>query len=221
MAQKKKTVVGVFAHPDDETFGPGGTLALFAKEHEVYIICATSGETATGEIDPKLGEERREELRRSAKILGLKGVFFLSFQDGTLCNNKYHDVADKVKEIVDKLQPEVLITYEPRGVSGHIDHIFMSMVTSFLFPKITSAKKLMKYCLSYERSLPMQGKYFIYYPAGYKKDEIDEVVDVSGMWDTKVKAMYEHKTQLHDVERILEQAVDFPKEEYFLVEEKA
>ena len=220
MAQKKKTIVGVFAHPDDETFGPGGTLALFARDNDVYIICATSGESATGQIDTKLGTERREELRRSARVLGLKDVFFLDFLDGTLCNNKYQDVAGKVEKVLDKLQPEVLITYEPRGVSGHIDHIFMSLVTSFLFPKITSAKKLMKYCISYERSLPMQGKYFIYYPKGYKKEEIDEVVDVSGIWDIKVKAMYEHKSQLHDIKRILQHATEFPKEEYFLVEEK-
>lgn len=138
---KKKVVVGIFAHPDDEAFGPGGTLALFAKEKDVYVICATSGETATGTTDATLGKERREELRKSCADLGVKEVFFLDYIDGTLCNNLYHEIAEKVTNILEKLQPETLITFEPRGVSGHIDHITMSMITQFIFPKIPSVKK--------------------------------------------------------------------------------
>src|SRR6185312_17447051 len=101
MPMKKKLVVGIFAHPDDETFGPGGTLCKFAEEgNEVYIICATSGETATGVKDKKLGEERRIELKNSAEILGIKKVFFLDFQDGDLSNNLYHEIASKVEKIL-------------------------------------------------------------------------------------------------------------------------
>ena len=220
MSQGIKSVVGIFAHPDDEAFGPGGTLATFAKDNDVYVICATSGETATGETDQKLGEERREELRKSCADLGIKKVYFLGYTDGALCNNVYQEVADKIKHILDDLQPKVLITYESRGVSGHIDHIVVSLVTQFLFPKILSAKKLMMYCMPYKRSLPMHGKYFIYFPYGYKDNEIDEVVDIEDVWDTKVKAMYEHQTQIHDIERILSQSKNFPKKEYFLVQEK-
>lgn len=78
----------------------------------------------------------------------------------------------------------------------------------------------MMYCNTYERSLLMHNNYFIYYPYGYKDDEIDEVVDIADVWETKVKAMYEHKSQIHDIERILSHANNFPKKEYFLVEEK-
>lgn len=216
-----KTIVGVFAHPDDETFGPGGTLATFAqKRDQVYIICATNGETATGKLDKKLGQERREELKKSAKILGIKKVFFLNFQDGTLSNNLYQPVAKKIKKILLDLKPDILITFEPHGVSGHIDHIFMSMVTQFLFPDIKSAKKLMMSCLPFKRTLNMHGKYFVYFPYGYTDEEIDEVVDISGIWDKKIEAMHQHVSQLADVKRILAQSKNFPKKEYFLVEEK-
>lgn len=218
---KQKTIVGVFAHPDDETFGPGGTLCKFAKEgNDVYIICATSGETATGIKDKKLGKERREELKNSAKILGVKKIFFLDFQDGDLSNNLYHKIASKVEKILKELKPDILVTFEPHGVSGHIDHIVMSMVTQFLFPKIKSAKKLMLYCLTFNRSILMKGKYFIHFPSGYINEEIDEVIDVSDIWQTKVKAMHEHKSQIKDVKRILLMSKLFPKQEHFLVEEK-
>lgn len=216
----RKIIVGIFAHPDDEAFGPGGTLATFAQNNDVYIICATSGESATGTTDENLGRERQEELRKSCAILGIKDIFFLEYVDGTLSNNVYHEIGEKVQKILEKLQPDVLITFEPRGVSGHLDHIAMSMIAQFVFPKIPSAKKLMMYCNTYERSLLMHNNYFIYYPYGYKDDEIDEVVDIADVWETKVKAMYEHKSQIHDIERILSHANNFPKKEYFLVEEK-
>lgn len=218
---KKQIIVGVFAHPDDETFGPGGTLTKFAKEgNDVYIICATNGENATGTIDKKLGKERRLELLNSAKILKIKKVFFLDYQDGSLSNSLYHEIAGKVEEILKKLKPDVLLTFEPRGVSGHIDHIVMSMITQFLFPKISSAKKLMMYCLPFKRTLLMRGKYFIHFPYGYTDEEIDEVIDTADIWDTKVSAMHQHISQISDVNRILDQSQNFPKQEYFLVEEK-
>jgi len=77
----------VLAHPDDETFGMGGTLALYASQGvEVHLVCATRGEV--GEMDPKLLEgfasiaERREsELCCAADMLGLKAVHFLDYRD--------------------------------------------------------------------------------------------------------------------------------------------
>lgn len=217
-----KKIVGIFAHPDDETFGPGGTLALLAKTYEVYLICATNGDgkQETRKKEKELGEIRQKELQASANILGIKQIFFLGYRDGSLQHNLYHTIAQKVLHILQKIRPETLITFEPRGVSGHIDHIVMSMVSSFVFPKVTSAKKLMKYCVTIERSQKMGNDYFIHFPLGYTQEEIDEVIDVSSVWEQKVQAMYQHKSQMHDVKRILERGKDFPKEEAFLVTEK-
>jgi LmbE family N-acetylglucosaminyl deacetylase len=213
-------VVGIFAHPDDEAFGPGGILAKLAKDHEVYIICATNGEFATGVEDKLLGEERRKELEASRTVLGVKKVFFLDYIDGTLSNNLYHEIAQKIQTILLELKPETLITFEPQGVSGHLDHIAISMITQFLFPQIPSATKLMMYAISRKRAALMQGKYFIYFPEGYRQDEFGEIVDVSDVWDTKIKAMCKHKTQQQDIDRVLSQAKNFPKEEYFLIKQK-
>lgn len=217
------TVVGIFAHPDDETFGPGGTLATLAKKHDVYIICATNGDGQMGNRKKEiaLGKLRKKELLASAKILGVKEVFFLGYQDGALCHNFYHKIAEEVLKIVRKLKPETLITFEPRGVSGHIDHIVMSMVTSFIFPEIKSAKKLMKYCLPLKNSVLMGEDYFIHFPLGYTEDEIDEVVDTSQVWEQKVEAMHQHVSQMADVERILKRTKNLPRQENFLVIEKA
>ena len=76
---EKKTLLAVLAHPDDETFGMGGTLALYAHQGvDVYLVCATRGEV--GEMEEKymrgfetIAERREAELRCAAENLGLKG----------------------------------------------------------------------------------------------------------------------------------------------------
>lgn len=215
----KKTIVGVFAHPDDEAFGPGGTVAKLAKENSVYLICVTNGEAGQTK-DPlqkhRLGEIRRKELEESAKILGLRKVYFLDFKDGSLNNNLYHKLAQKIEAILKKLKPEIIISHEPRGISGHIDHIVVSMVTNYVFYHLPFVKKLMMHCITKKRRARF-GDYFVYVPPGYDEADIDEIVDISEVWETKLQAMHAHKSQLDDVNRILKQLKGLPKKEYFLV----
>jgi len=213
-----KKVVCVFAHPDDEAFGPGGTIAKLAKDHEVYILCATKGQR--GEVSKRisgtLGQERAQELLASAKILGVKKVYFLGFKDGTLSNSLYHKLAEKVMKYVEELKPEIMITFEPHGVSGHIDHITVSMVSNYIFDRSPYVKKLMMHA-TLDEIASLRKDYFIYFPPGYKKDEIDEIVDTHEVWDQKVAAMYCHGSQMHDIRKILDIYEKRPKKEYFLV----
>jgi LmbE family N-acetylglucosaminyl deacetylase len=214
------TIVCVFAHPDDEAFGPGGTIATYAKNNDVYIICATKGEQGQNATDNKkshLATIREKEMLTSAKILGVKQVYFLDYIDGTLSNNLYHELADKVASILKTLKPEVLLTFEPRGVSGHLDHIAISMITSFVYKKLTFVKKLYYFCLHKDYSMPMDD-YFIYFPQGYSDNEITTTIDISQVWDIKVSSMKAHTSQSKDAERILGFAQNMPKKEYFILE---
>lgn len=223
----KSPVVAIFAHPDDEAFGPSATLAKLSKDHDVYVLCATKGEEGsprkdsgeTGGNHKKLARVRAEELRKSATVIGVKKVFFLGFIDGTLSNNLYHSLAVKIEQKLKEIQPETLITFEPRGISGHIDHITVSMVTSYVFNRLNFVKTLLQHCITINIRKRM-GDYFIYFPPGYKKSEIDLIVNVEDEWDIKVKAMMAHKSQIHDAKRILKMRRDLPKEEYFLVIKK-
>lgn len=215
-SRNRRSLVAVFAHPDDEAFGPAGTLAKFANDHDVYILCATKGE-ANG--DQQLGQIRPKELLKSAKILGVKKVYFLGFKDGCLCNQIYHDLARKIETKLKLLSPQTLITFEPRGISGHIDHITVSMVTTYVFYKLPFIKTLLYHCITQDLRNKV-GDYFIYFPPGYRRSEIDKVVNIEDVWQTKVKAMLEHKSQIADAKRILKNHQNLPKEEYFLVLEK-
>src|SRR3989344_5955519 len=133
-----KSIVCIFAHPDDEAFGPGGTIAILAKNYKVFIICVTDGDAGKNSSSQarELGELRKEELLASAKVLRVRKVFFLGYKDGSLNNNLYHQLAEKLTKHLAILKPVTLLTFEPSGVSGHIDHIAVSMITSFVFEKL-------------------------------------------------------------------------------------
>ena len=96
------TLLFVFAHPDDEGFGSGGTLAMLASRGaKITLICATSGEV--GEIsDPALatpetlGEVRREELRRAMAVTGIKDVRFLHYRDSGMAGTEDNEHPDSL-----------------------------------------------------------------------------------------------------------------------------
>lgn len=134
-------ILAVFAHPDDEAFGTGGTLSKYAAQgHLVYLVCATRGEA--GEIsDPHLatpetlGKVREEELRCAAETMGVAELIFLGYRDsgmaGTLENQNplaYINAPDEqvIAQLIGnirQIQPDIILTFEPNGGYGHPDHI--------------------------------------------------------------------------------------------------
>lgn len=214
------TVVAIFAHPDDESFGPGGTLAKLAKNNDIYTICVTgggAGQNARKRTTRKLSEIRKDEYRNASKILGIKKGYCLKYEDGTLSNSLYHEIAHKIDHIVKKLNPEILMTFEPKGVSGHIDHIAVSMITTYVFRNNPQIEKLMYYCILNTRREKYLDDYFIYFPEGYKINEIDLEVDTAKTFSTKIEAIKAHKSQKEDADRIIKSLLSMPSKEYFLI----
>jgi N-acetyl-1-D-myo-inositol-2-amino-2-deoxy-alpha-D-glucopyranoside deacetylase len=145
------------AHPDDETFGMGGTMALFAERGwRVTIVCATRGEV--GEIsDPSLatpetlGQVREQELRNACRILGVDDVRFLEYRDsgmaGTpenadqraLCNADPAKVTADFAAILRDVQPAVVLTWDPSGGYGHPDHIAVHRYATAAFEQTPAA----------------------------------------------------------------------------------
>jgi LmbE family N-acetylglucosaminyl deacetylase len=144
-------LLAVLAHPDDESFGMGGTLALYAKRGaEVHLVCATRGEA--GEMDPdclegftSVADRREHELRCAAEILGLAGVHFLDYRDSGMPGSEdnrhpqalaaapLEAVAARVVYYIRKLRPQVVITFDPIGGYKHPDHIAIHKATVLAF----------------------------------------------------------------------------------------
>lgn len=138
---KQKTLIFFGAHPDDESFGMGATLTLYAASGvKVYYVCSTGGEEGT--VDPEymkgyssIQQLRSAELECAARELGLAGVIYLGYRDSgmsgsesnklpnTLAMAPLEEVAGGMVRIIRVLQPDVVITHDAGGGYGHPDHI--------------------------------------------------------------------------------------------------
>lgn len=135
----KRTLMAVHAHPDDESMSTGGTLALFAQRGaKVVLVCATRGEEGENHTFlpcEDLGALRVEELKDACRILGVAETRLLGYRDsgmaGTLSNLhprafsnvSTEEVAQKLASIMREIQPNLVITYNEKGIYGHPDHI--------------------------------------------------------------------------------------------------
>jgi N-acetyl-1-D-myo-inositol-2-amino-2-deoxy-alpha-D-glucopyranoside deacetylase len=154
-----KTLLVVLAHPDDEAFGTGGTLAHYASLGvNVHLICATKGESGKitdPTIDPNTdrGVLREAELRASCQALGIHEPIFLGYLDSGRFERTQHgngqalmnvddlEIEQKILEHMAIVQPDVMVTFDPHGIYGHIDHIKMHRAATAAF---WSAGKVMK-----------------------------------------------------------------------------
>jgi N-acetyl-1-D-myo-inositol-2-amino-2-deoxy-alpha-D-glucopyranoside deacetylase/mycothiol S-conjugate amidase len=148
---RKYSLLFVGAHPDDETFGVGGTLAKYALAGvRVYYACATRGEA--GSVDPALmkgyaniGDLRWAELECASGILGLAGIYGLGYRDsgmpgaadnhhfGALAAAPVEEVAERIVKIIRDIKPRVVVTFDPIGGYRHPDHIAVHRATVMAF----------------------------------------------------------------------------------------
>ncbi len=122
-------LLAVFAHPDDESYLAGGTLARYAASGvRVALLCATLSEA--GDIaDPVLAARetlpsvREAELRAAAACLGLAETHLLGYHDGSLASVDFPEGVERVSAIMAAQRPRVVLTFGPEGVYGHPDHV--------------------------------------------------------------------------------------------------
>lgn len=154
-----KRILSVLAHPDDEAFGMGGTLALYAMQGvEVYLACATLGEA--GDIPPDFLQSssssaalRESELDCSANVLALKQVFKLGFRDSgmegspdnhhpdALVARPMEEVVERIAAVMRQVRPQVVLTFDPVGGYFHPDHIRVHQATVLAFDRVRQELK--------------------------------------------------------------------------------
>jgi len=127
----------VLAHPDDESLGTGGALALAAAEGvATYLVTATRGErgrfgdAALSPGPEVVGRTREAELRAAAGELGIREVSFLDYLDGALDQVATAEAVAKIAGHLRRVRPQVVITFGPEGAYGHPDHIAISQLTT-------------------------------------------------------------------------------------------
>ncbi|MFQ5511839.1 MAG: PIG-L deacetylase family protein [Candidatus Krumholzibacteriia bacterium] len=213
MPANKKTILGVFAHPDDESMGPGGTLARYAAAgHRVGFALATDGGAGRlykerPEDNTELRRLRRAETAAAAKILGIEFLGFFGWHDGDLENINVLEVEKKIAHLIRREKPDVVVTFHGSGISYHADHrvIALALAGAFLGcarerwyadaelgalpPHRTS--KLYHYT-AMEAIRRANWPRDIYYSPD---DEVTTIIDTRDTADTKWRAIQAHDTQ--------------------------
>ncbi len=194
--------LAVFAHPDDEVFRCGGTLALLARRGvRVQTLTATRGEGGSRGDPPlctreELGAVREEELRCACQALGIEAPRLLDCRDGTLGEVDEEEGRAQVLGVIREVRPQVLITWPPDGLSGHPDHIAVSGWTRLAFeaaqalgPEAPVAMYQMVVPASVARTLGFSGLQAV------EDEDVTLKVDAGPVWEEKLRAIWCHRTQ--------------------------
>ena len=130
---KKFRLLGILAHPDDESLGFGGVLAKCAAEGvETFLVTATRGEAGRfgsagkGHDPAEVGRVREAELRAAAAVLGVSEVSVLGWPDGGVDRVEPTRAIGEIVSHIRRIRPDVVVTFGPEGGYGHPDHIAIS-----------------------------------------------------------------------------------------------
>lgn len=216
----------VFAHPDDDTFGVAGTIALHGDEGlQVLTILATSGEA--GPIaDPalatreNLGEVREAEARESYQAIGAPDVDlrFLRYPDGELARAPRAEVLERVTGALVEFRPDVVVTFGPDGITGHEDHVTIGEIATEAFHRARAASdgafhRLLQVAIPTRRIerwrelQRMAGQEPFdpqapFAPRGVPDEDIAVEVDTSTVWERTLEALRAHRTQAEEMETL-------------------
>jgi LmbE family N-acetylglucosaminyl deacetylase len=142
-AEGPKTLLAVFAHPDDETL-VAPLLAAYARRGvKVQLVVVTDGEKGTQPhagipAGPELAKVRAEEARCSCRALGIEPPTFLGFKDGELGKQSrppwgpLAEVQGEIAKVLQQLRPDAVVTFGPEGAYGHPDHRLVGTVVTQL-----------------------------------------------------------------------------------------
>lgn len=208
----KKALIAVFAHPDDEAFGPAGTLLQETDAGtELHLFLLTAGENGNNPGSDDLAKVRLEEWKRSGELLGASSQTFFGYKDGQLSNTTMQEVTTRlIKHVTDNTEgvDEIeMMSYEFGGITGHIDHIVASRATAQAFCSLKKADnrltRLRLFCLP-QHMRPQRDTSWIYCDAGYSPDQIDETIDIRHL-KTRIEAIMDvHASQTSDATYVKE-----------------
>lgn len=208
-----RRLLGVFAHPDDESRIVGGALAKYASEGVlVSLLVATRGEVGSCGEPPlctteELPQVRERELREACTILGVHDLTILDYQDGTLAEVERAGLIGHIVVAIRQVRPQIVLTFGPEGRTLHPDHIAIHEAATAAFDLAADPHAYA------EDTLPPFAAAKLYYSAipesqarstnwrfpSIPDDQVTVALDVSPWIDQKKQATNDaHRSQAHD-----------------------
>lgn len=211
----KKIIFGIFAHPDDEAFGPSGALLHETQSgNDLHLIVLTDGSAGTNPDNLlDLGQVRFEEWEKAGSLLGAKSMHLLGYEDNYLNNQVLIEATEKITQLVlttlkdENEDVEIeFMSMDLNGVTGHIDHIVAARTACLVFyrlKKIDPRFTRIRLACYPESAFPAINTDWIYQEPGRSTAEIGETVDARYLRDELEKIIRTHDTQRHDGEQYL------------------
>jgi LmbE family N-acetylglucosaminyl deacetylase len=218
-----RRLAAVVAHPDDDTYGCAGTVALHANDPDLRFVLVhiTSGEqgpiaAGSGVSRASLGTVREEEDRRSWVALGREPDRheWLRYPDHGIADQPREEIVGRIAAIFREERPDVVITFGPDGITGHPDHIAAGEVTTEAFHQVREEggpgfRRLLHQAIpqsmldDWNERLVSSGKEpmdptQLYQPRGVADRDVGIRVDCTGVAMRKLAAVREHVTQLEN-----------------------
>ncbi|MCT4661521.1 MAG: PIG-L family deacetylase [Tissierellales bacterium] len=149
-----KTIVGVFAHPDDEISSAGLLERAINVGRNVHLICATRGEAGkvNNNVKGHISDIRTKELEESCELLGAASLNFLEVGDGKSETWVATKVEEKLYKMIKDIDPDIIITFDKNGGNGHPDHKEISRITQNVFDRINDINKKLYFVSLFPKS---------------------------------------------------------------------
>lgn len=179
----------IFPHPDDESFGTAGVIAQHTEKGiPVTYVCGTLGEMGRNMGRPlvanreTLAQHRKKELEQACEVLGIQDLRRLGLRDKTIEFEDPDELADRIGEIIEEVQPSLIVTHYP-GYAVHPDHNALGAAVVRAVSRIPEEKRPPVHCHAFSQNT--------------KEDlgEPDIVVDVRDVLDKKIAALKAHGSQ--------------------------
>lgn len=138
------TILGIWAHPDDEAYLSGGLMAM-ARAAGSRVVCVTATRGERGTPDPvawppaRLAVERTRELASCLDLLGVEEHHWLDYEDGQCSRAPAPDAIDRLGTLIDAVAPDTVLTFGPDGITGHPDHQTVSAWVTAAFQRAAPA----------------------------------------------------------------------------------
>lgn len=237
LSGEKLSLLAVFAHPKDESFGPAGTLAKYASEGvQVSLVTMTraamEGPADSGTLRADGCSDPARDRSCSCRTSGVRRVCFFDYPPGELEKIDPEIIEDQLVRLVREIQPQVVITFGPNGFSENSDHRAVNRVTTAAFRDAGDPSKFQHHFREGLGAYAPQKLYYCVLPsslvsrwqvlelAAVPDDQITTVLDVSSHSEAMNKTVYCQRSHSLDFIRWLteERRVQWDAEYYALVE---
>ena len=202
------TVLGIWAHPDDEAYLSGGLMAM-ARDSGSRVVCvtATCGELGTPDAETwpphRLAAERTGELARCLAVLGVREHRWLGYRDGGCAAVPVSEAAEQLCAVIDDVRPDTVLTFGPDGITGHPDHQAVSAWATAAFDRAARPGARLLHAAVTERRVQRWsvldeslGVYLPGYPVAVPDESLSLALELSpDVAERKVRALMAQTTQ--------------------------